>query len=85
MNVSPLWEIKISTGSDRCEIGDNNMCHYNLGQFLNLNKNKKLYIAVKDVKVPDMQQTIEFKFFYGPKKDLSVNTFTVCEIIYNCY
>ena len=68
MELTPLCELQISTTSDKCELGDNNICHFNLTQHLNFDSGKKLYIAVKDVRVPAMEQCIDFKFYYGNQR-----------------
>ena len=58
MDLTPVWEVKISTSSDKCEIGDDNICHFDLGQFFNLDNHKKLYVAVKEVEIPKMHKSI---------------------------
>ena len=68
MELTPVVELQIRTSSANCEIGANNICHYNVGQQLNLDIDKQLYIAVKDVKVPSLEREIEFYYYYGKKQ-----------------
>ena len=68
MELTPVVELQIRTSSANCEIGANNICHYNVGQQLNLDIDKQLYIAVKDVKVPSLEREIDFHYYYGKKE-----------------
>ena len=88
MELTPVVELQICTNSDNCEIGANNICHYNIGQHLNLDISKKLYIAVKDVKVPSPKRDIDFSFYYGKdNKTISLpfpqNLMKQCNVKFN--
>ena len=65
MELTPVVELQICTSSDNCEIDADNICNYNVGEQLNLDLDKQLYIAVKDVKVPSLERKIDFRYFYG--------------------
>ena len=65
MELTPVVELQICTSSDNCEIDADNICNYNVGEQLNLDLDKQLYIAVKDVKVPLLERKIDFRYYYG--------------------
>ena len=62
-------EVRINSKHADCTIESQSIIHINLRGSLNNLFHKDMFVSVKDVEIPQITKSINFKMYYGPKKE----------------